>query len=111
MRPGLLIAGVVSLLVTSSAPAATARVITERDSGKTFRIAPGHERTLRLSNRYVWTEPRVTSAAVRLIQVNYFVDPGFQEWTIRARARGTTRISAIGHGEARRLFRIRIVVP
>jgi len=111
MRLGLLTTGVVSLLLTSSASATTPRVITERDSGKTFRIAPGRERTLRLSGRYVWTEPRVTSAAVRLVQVNYFVDPGFQEWTIRARARGTARISAVGRGEARRLFRIRILVP
>jgi predicted secreted protein len=101
----------ISLLLAGSALAATRPVITERDSGKTFRVSRGHERTLRLSNRYVWTEPRVTGTAIRLIRVNYFVDPGFQEWTIRARTRGTAGISAVGDGDTPRRFRIRVIVP
>lgn len=101
----------VCLVLAAPASGVTRTVITERDSGKTFHVSRGHERTLRLSNRYVWTEPRVIGSAVRLIQVNYFVDPGFQEWTIRARARGTARVSAIGDGATRKLFRIRVLVP
>jgi predicted secreted protein len=105
------LAAAISLLAASSASGETPRVITDRDSGKTFHVSRGHERTVRLSSRYVWTEPRVIGSAVRLIQVNYFVDPGFQEWTIRARARGTARISAVGDGATRKLFRIRVLVP
>jgi hypothetical protein len=105
------LAAAISLLAASSASGETPRVITERDSGKTFHVSRGHERTVRLSNRYVWTEPRVIGNAVRLLQVNYFVDPGFQEWTIHARARGTVRISAVGSGGTSRLFRIRVIVP
>ena len=106
-----MIAAAAFFLLVSPASATTPRVVTDRDSGKTFRVARGHELTLRLSSRYIWNGPRVRGRAVRLTPVNYFVDPGFQEWTIHARASGTVRISAVGNAGSPRLFRIRVIVP
>jgi hypothetical protein len=111
MRLRPVLAVVTLLLLAAPASATTQTVITERDSGKTFRVSRGHVRTLRLSTTYRWTEPRVKGGAVRLTPVYYFVDPGFLEWTIQARARGTARISAVGDGQTTTLFRIRVTVP
>jgi hypothetical protein len=106
-----LVIGAACLLLVSTAAGATRPVITERDTGKTFLEKRGHELTLRLSNRYRWTEPRVSGSAIRLIPVDYFVDPGFREWTIRGRATGRARISASGTKEdSRKLFRIVVIV-
>jgi len=105
------LAAAIWLLFVPPASGTTPRVITERDSGKTFRVSRGHDLTLRLSNRYQWTGPRVNGSAVRLVPVNYFVDPGFEEWTIHARARGTARVVSIGHGATSKLFRVRVIVP
>jgi predicted secreted protein len=107
----LVLPAAILLVLVPAAAGTTPRVITDRDSGKTFRVARGHELTLRLSNRHVWSGPRVRGSAVLLTPVNYFMDPGFQEWTIHARARGTVRISAAGSGGTSRLFRIRVIVP
>jgi predicted secreted protein len=109
------------LVLASPASGITRTVITERDSGTTFRIRLGGEMTLRLTERYRWSGPKIQGAAIRLIPVNYVRDPGFHEWVIRARARGTASITAVGYSASRggscdpgpcrpRLFRIAIVV-
>jgi hypothetical protein len=86
--------------------------ITQADSGKAFSIPRGGEMVLRLSNRWVWSEPRSRSSAVDLLRVDYFVDPGFREWTIAARRRGRATITAMGHrgGLPGRRFRVTIIV-
>jgi hypothetical protein len=70
--------------------------ITQASSGKTVHLAKGESATLRLSNRWRWSEPHVSSAQVELTPVEYFVDPGFREWTIDARKRGRVTIRALG---------------
>ena len=90
------------------------------DSGKTFTVRSGQSATLRLTERYRWTRPRVSGTSVRLVPVNVR-DPGFLEWQVRAGSAGTGRISAVGYGEgggrgcdpgpcSPRLFRVTIVV-
>ena len=72
------------------------RPITQADSGKSFRVKRGSEMSLRLSNRWLWSTPRPSTRAVELTPVEYFIDPGFREWLIRGRARGTVTIRAYG---------------
>jgi predicted secreted protein len=111
----------VCFFLASPASGVTRTVITERDTGKTFGVRLGGGLTLRLSERYRWTGPRVDGTAIRLVPVNYIRDPGFREWTIRAKARGTARITAVGYDEADgrncdpgpcrpRLFRVAVLV-
>jgi predicted secreted protein len=90
-----LVASSIALLGALGASAAD-RPITQADSGKSFRLKRGGEMTLRLSNRWHWTTPRASSKGVELTAVEYFVDPGFREWVIRGRARGTVTIRAYG---------------
>jgi hypothetical protein len=109
----LLAALAVAAAAAMAASSATPRPITERSSGKTFRLAKGATATLRLSNRWEWTEPRVSTEAVELTPVEYFVDPGFREWTVEARRRGRATIRATGRACAAcatRGFRIVVVV-
>jgi hypothetical protein len=69
--------------------------ITQAASGKTFgsrrarRDAPALE-PLALER------PAVSSKAVELTPVEYFVDPGFREWTIDARKSGRATIRSLG---------------
>ena len=92
-----LVTGVVALIgVTAAAAAPTQRPITQADSGRTFRVVRGGHATLRLSNRWVWSDPHVSTKAVELTPVEYFVDPGFREWRITARARGKATIRSAG---------------
>jgi len=104
--------GLVGVLGASAA--STRRPITQADSGKSFRVPRGGEATLRLSNRWHWSDPRASSGAIELTPVEYFVDPGFREWNIAARARGTVTIRAAGTPNCdactARRFRVTIVV-
>jgi hypothetical protein len=70
--------------------------ITQASSGKTVHMAKRENAILRLSNRWHWSEPRVSSNVVELTPVDYFVDPGFREWTIEPRKRGRATIRAFG---------------
>jgi predicted secreted protein len=107
-------------LALAAAPAVTASParapITQASSGKTFHLAKGQSATLRLSERWRWSEPSVSSGAVALIAVEYTVDPGFKEWKIRARRRGVATIRSYGRPNcsscilAARRFRVTIVV-
>jgi hypothetical protein len=74
----------------------TGGAISATDSGRSYTLAPGDETSLRLSSEYVWSEPDVSSGAVVLSPVDYFQDPGFSEWLVRAAAPGTATISSVG---------------
>jgi len=109
----LLAAGLISVVVAGGASAATPppapSVLTQAQSGKTFRVAKGRELTLRLSGRWAWDEPRPSGAGVDLTPVEYFVDPGYSEWKIATLRRGTFTIRSTGtrrgaDGTSRRPF-------
>jgi predicted secreted protein len=108
----LAVAGVAAVAASSATP----RPITERSAGETVRLAKGGTATLRLSNRWRWSEPRASTKAVELTPVEYFVDPGFREWTIEARKRGRATIRSTGKrscstcANATQSFHIEIVV-
>jgi predicted secreted protein len=104
-----------SLTAVAASWAAGARApITQAASGKTIRLAKGESATLRLANRWDWSEPRVSTAAVELTPVEYFVDPGFREWTIDARKPGRATIRSRGtpkcSGCSTRRFSLTVVV-
>src|SRR4051794_16973163 len=83
--------------VTAVGASSTVRPpITQAASGKTVRMAKGENASLRLSNRWHWSEPLVSSRALELTPVDYFVDPGFREWMIEARKRGRVIIRSLG---------------
>lgn len=79
----------------AAAPAAP-RVITERDSGKTFTIKRTTSAVLRLGRKWVWTQPKVRGGAVVLVPIDYETDPGFKAWQLTRRAAGTAKITAYG---------------
>jgi len=108
--------------VLPSAVAATAvdgrgpLVLTERDSGKRVFL-PRHRPTfVRLSNRWLWSNPRLTGRAVRLTPVDYRADPGYVEWKVEKRQPGKARATSRGTPNCRscdrptRTFRVTIVV-
>ena len=115
------IASSVVAVALAAAPAVAAAPsgrapITQASSGKTFHLARGQAAKLRLSERWRWSEPTVSGRAVGLTPVEYLVDPGFKEWTIRARRRGVATIRSYGRPDcsnctlAARRFRVTIVV-
>ena len=85
-----------SLLVAAPTAAARRLLITQAQSGMTFHVAKGGSATLRLSGRWGWTYPRVSSSAVELVPVEYFRDPGFSEWAVSAKAAGRATIRSFG---------------
>jgi len=99
-----------------AASSATPPPMTQRSTGKTFRIAKGATMTLRLSNRWRWSDPSVSTKAVVLTPVAYLIDPGFQEWRVDARKRGQATIRSLGKPNcstcalATRSFSVTVVV-
>jgi hypothetical protein len=106
----------VACIVAVAASSATPPPMTQRSTGKTFRLAKGDTMKLRLSNRWRWSEPTVSTEAVELTPVAYLIDPGFREWTIDARKRGRATIGSLGKPNcstctlATRSFRVTVVV-
>ena len=106
----------VACIAAVAASSATPPPITQRSTGKTYRLAKGETATLRLSNRWRWSDPLATTRAVELTPVEYFVDPGFREWTIHARKRGSATIRSVGKPNcstcalATRNFHVTVVV-
>jgi hypothetical protein len=86
----------VGCVTAVAASSAVRPPITQDASGKTVRVAKGESATLRLSNRWHWSEPRLSSGAVELTPVEYFVNPGFREWTIEGRKLGRVTIRSLG---------------
>src|SRR4051794_2059577 len=116
-RSTLLLSALALGCVTAvSASSAVRPPLTQASSGTTVRLAKGESAILRLSNRWQWGEPRVSSGAVELTPVEYFVNPGFREWTIDARKRGRATIRAFGRpdcsacGRVTRHFVLTVVV-
>jgi predicted secreted protein len=81
---------------TTPQPPAAPQTITEADSGESLTLAPGSDTRLQLSGQYSWSEPTVRGDAVQLARVDYFQDPGFSEWLVRAVRPGTATIVARG---------------
>jgi hypothetical protein len=86
----------VACIAAVTASSATPPPITQASTGKTFRVARGGQMTLRLSSRWRWSDPLVSTKAVELTEVNYLVDPGFREWKIDGHRRGRATIRAYG---------------
>ena len=84
-------------------------IVTQAQSGKTYRLVNGREVSLRLSGRWGWTEPRVSGPGLELTPVMYFRDPGYSEWRVEAMARGTFTIRAAGTPARRFVVTIRVV--
>ena len=110
----LLAAVALAALVAVGASSAARSPITQAASGKVFRLTKGESATLRLSNRWHWSEPRVSTTGVELTPVEYFRDPGFREWTIDAHRIGPATIRAVGRPNcstcATRRFVVTVVV-
>jgi predicted secreted protein len=81
---------------TPSGTRAAPQTITEADSGESFMLQVGSKTALRLAGKYSWSEPTVRGEAVELTRVDYFQDPGFSEWLLRAVRPGTATIAARG---------------
>ena len=84
-------------------------IVTQAQSGRTYRLASGREVSLRLSGRWGWTEPRVSGPGLELTPVMYFRDPGYSEWRVQATARGTYTIRTVGTPARRFVVTIRVV--
>jgi hypothetical protein len=67
-------------------------LITEVDTARCFSAQPGSTAQLRLS--YGWSEPKSSGGAIQLTPIEYFRDPGFSAWVVRALKSGTSTISA-----------------
>ena len=113
----LVAALVLAAFVAVGASSATGPpLITQASSGKTIHLAKRGSATLRLTNRWNWSDPSVSSKAVVLTPVSYYVDPGFREWTIDARRAGRATIRSIGTARCAhcpvmtRAFRVTIAV-
>jgi predicted secreted protein len=95
---------------TASQARAAPETITEADNGEAFMLRLGSATSLRLSGNN-WNEPTVRGDAVELVRVDYFQDPGYSEWLLRAVRPGTATITARGTQAAAPLrFRIEITV-
>lgn len=116
MRPKspLFAALALAALVAVGASSAAGSPITQAASGKVFTLARGESATLRLSNRWRWSEPRVSTTGVELTPVEYFRNPGFREWTIEGNRIGRATIRATGRPHcstcATRSFVVTVVV-
>jgi hypothetical protein len=58
------------------------RVLTLADHGKTVSLAAGDSVSVRLGGPWLWRDPVVDGGAIEVAQVNFFVDPGYSEWTV-----------------------------
>ena len=110
-----------SLALLPSAQARRApKVVTLRHNGARLTLHKGAQVQLRLSERYRWRGPRVRGKAVHLVPIQFFTDPGYLAWTVTARDRGKSVVTASSYGFgtrqcgpdlcAARLFRVTFVV-
>jgi len=93
---------VIAVALAPAPPPLVRSPLTPAQSGRTFRLAKGGTATLRLPGGWSWTEPTASSRAVELTPVEFFVDPGYSEWKLDARARGTVTIRSVGRPGGRR---------
>ena len=71
-------------------------VLTERDSGGLWTIALSTSASIRLTNDYLWSAPRIDSDNVELSVIAYESDPGFTEWRLRPRRPGLVSVRFTG---------------
>jgi hypothetical protein len=96
------IASLLSALALAQTAAATTRTpipncprtITNKDNGKTIRMARGSCATLKLDDRLVWTVPQSSSNAVSVFDTETFAPD--QEWGLRALHPGNATITSTG---------------
>jgi hypothetical protein len=95
-----------ALAMVAPASATGPLVITPAKTGKTYTLAVGAEATIRFSHQRRWSRPIVGGRAIRLARVDYFRDPGFDEWRVLVVREGTSTIRSTSGA---RRFRVTIV--
>lgn len=80
----------------SHTPSSGHRVLTLADNGKTVPLAVGQSLSVRLGGPWLWTEPVVDGGAIDVAQVNFLVDPGYSEWTVRGLQAGRATLQING---------------
>jgi hypothetical protein len=109
------VTGVTAGAATGGAPPAP-RAVTLLHHGRTFDLAVGRSVSVRLPNRRrLWTRPRVTGVgAATVVPVNYYIDPGYVEWNVKASRAGRVTLTSLGRcSECRprvRTFRVTLVL-
>jgi hypothetical protein len=83
-------------VVAATPPPLAPALITPTHAGKSFRLAKGRTVALRLPGGWAWSEPRPSTGAVQLTQLEFFVDPGYSEWLVEGRTQGTATIRSVG---------------
>ena len=71
-------------------------VLTERDSGGLWTIALSTSASIRLTNDYLWSAPKIDRDNVELSVIAYESDPGFTEWRLRPKRPGLVSIRFTG---------------
>jgi hypothetical protein len=79
----------------SHTPSSGHRVLTLADNGKTVPLAVSQSLSVRLGGPWLWTEP-VVDGAIDVAQVNFLVDPGYSEWTVRGLQAGRATLQING---------------
>lgn len=79
----------------SHTPSSDHRVLTLADNGKTVPIAVGQSLSVRLGGPWLWREP-VVDGGIDVAQVNFLVDPGYSEWTVRGLQAGRATLQING---------------
>jgi hypothetical protein len=80
----------------SQTPSSGHLVLTLADNGKTVPLAVGQSLSVRLGGPWLWTEPVVDGGAIDVAQVNFLVDPGYSEWTVRGLQAGRATLQING---------------
>jgi hypothetical protein len=86
----------VTALAAPVIPPPAPAIVTQAQSGRTYRLARGGEVALRLSGRWGWAEPDPSVPGVELTPVMYFRDPGYSEWLFEPTVRGRVTIRSVG---------------
>jgi hypothetical protein len=59
-------------------------------------LAVGDSVSVRLGGPWLWRDPVVDGGAIEVAQVNFFVDPGYSEWTVRGMQAGRATLQING---------------
>ena len=79
-----------------TAPSEGQPILTDAERGRTVTLRVGESALLRLHPPVQWDEPSFSGPHVQASQVNYFDDPGFLEWELRAVSPGSVVVSSAG---------------
>lgn len=97
MARSLVLLAILAVVAPVAAAASGPPVISDTRGPKTRTVKLGTTLILRLSNGGVnWSVPTVRGKAISLRRVRFARDPGYRQWTVRARARGRAMIVANG---------------